>query len=285
LKYIIAKSLDGALAALQDTGTGRARVVAGATDLFLQEQPDRLIDISRLPELQEVTLEKGLLRVGAAVTHNAASASGLIWEKAAALAEASTLLGSPQIRNIGTLGGNVANAAPAADAAVALAALGAEAVLFDSPGRFYVKPFAGLYAGYNCSRVDSCREILAWFLIRPAGPGQGSAFLRFTARGALSLPLANAAARVTLEKGRLKEVSLVVAPAGPAPSRLKKTEALLLGSNLSGKTWSMAEESASAEVAVRGSALRCSVEYRRRLIGILAGRVLSLAAQRAQRNR
>jgi CO/xanthine dehydrogenase FAD-binding subunit len=280
VSYLIASSLEEALVSLKES-SGRARVVAGATDLFLQELPAIFIDLSRLPELTRIDCRDGIFSVGAAVTHTEAAGDVRVKENAAALSEASSLIGSPQVRNIATVGGNVVNAAPAADAAVALVALGARAVLIDLEGKMREEAVENLYAGYNRSLIDSSSEILIRLLFDQCALGEGSAFIRFAARNSLSLPMVNAAARVKVSKGRLEKVRLVAAPVKPAPTRLQNAEAMLTGKKAGEIKWSEIEAAAAADAEVRGSLLRCSEQYRRHLVGVLSARVVKKAVERA----
>ncbi len=283
MSYSIAENLERALKILHKKG-GRARVIAGGTDLFLKKPLPELVDISTVPEILGIYRDEDMLAIGAGVTHSEAAASDIIQFEAEALAEACRLVGSPQVRNMGTLGGNVVNAAPAADAAVALVALGAKAVLVNLEGFSREAAVENLYAGYNRSLVDGTSEILLRFLMAPAGEGRGSAFLRFAPREALSLPLVNSAACVRLRDNIIQEVRVVIAPVKPAPTRLIETEKLLLGKTPGPGTWHKVEFTAASETEVRGSLLRCSGEYRRHLVGILARRVLKKAVERALKN-
>lgn len=280
MSYIKVKTLKEAQTLLNEMAP-QAQVIAGGTDLFLQEMPSNLIDVSAIPELKVITENDGLLEVGAAVTHSVAATSSLLLAKATALSEACLQVGSPQVRNVGTLGGNVINAAPAADSAVALAALGAEALLADRFGNMRVTILDQLYSGFNCSAVDCSSDILVKFTFPSCSEGEGSAFTRFAARRALALPMANAAARIKIEDGVITRVALVAAPVKPAPTRFAQTEALLTGLPAIEETWLKAEKYASEEAEVRGSLLRCSADYRRHLIGVLVTRALRSAAERA----
>ena len=280
MSYLIASKLDEVLTSLRD-GSGKARVVAGATDLYLQDLPYGLVDLSALPETTVIEEKDGLVRIGAAVTHAAAANSPLVLSRARALAEGCEAIGSPQIRNIGTIGGNVVNAAPAADAAVALVGLGAEAVIIDVKGNRRQEAVENLYWEYNRSSVDSTREVMISLQFKPCSGGEGSAFTRFAARRALALPMVNAAARVKYENGLVKEARLVAAPVRPAPTRLVKTEELIIGRPVNDETISMVEKAAAEEVEVRGSLLRCSARYRLHLVGVLVARVFKTAAARA----
>ena len=280
MSYQLVTNLEQALSALKEGGE-KSRIIAGGTDLFLEKLPENLLDISALAEALVIEERDSDLLIGAAVTHSWAAASPLLCKKAQALTEACAQVGSPQVRNIGTLGGNVINAAPAADAAVALAALGAQAELIDCSGNTRIVGLEELYAGFNCSAIDSCQELLLRFIIKSGGPRSGSAFTRLAARKALALPMANAATWLRVENNCLQEVRLVVAPVKPAPMRLFKTEALLAGKPLAAESWREAAQAAMKEVEVRGSLLRCSANYRRHLVGVLVERVLENAAGRA----
>ncbi len=280
MSYLIAGSLEEALTTLRDS-KGRARVVSGATDLFLRDLPYALVDITAVKEMAVIEESDQKIMLGAAVSHSKAANSSIICRQAKALSEASLSVGSPQIRNIGTLGGNVVNAAPAADAATALVALGAKAVLVDIEGQTRVEAVESLYESYNRSYVDSCTEILLRFEIESCSGGEGTAFTRFASRRALSLPMVNAAARIKIEGGFIKDLKLVAAPVRPAPTRLTKTEMLLKGMPLSDETWQQAEKSAADEVEVRSSLLRCSADYRSHLVGVMTRRALVKAVERA----
>jgi CO/xanthine dehydrogenase FAD-binding subunit len=280
MSYIKAESLEQALDLLKEYTPG-PRVIAGGTDLYLQDLPENLIDIGSIESLKMIEETEGQLEIGAAVTHNMAATSLLISKRVTALAEACSQVGSPQVRNIGTLGGNVMNAAPAADAAVALVALGAKAELIDTLRNRRCLAVDQLYAGYNCTAVDCSSEVLLKFLLNPCKEGEGSAFVRLAARRALALPMANAAARVKLTDGLISDVCLVAAPIKPAPTRLSNTENYLLGKAAVEATWHNAEIMAAEEAEVRGSLLRCTADYRKQMIGVMAGRALRTAALRA----
>ncbi len=280
MSYLIASNLDEVLTSLRDAN-GKARVVAGATDLYLQDLPYGLVDLSCLKEATVIEEKDGLVKLGAAVTHTAAANSPLVLSRARALAEGCETIGSLQIRNIGTIGGNVVNAAPAADAAVALVGLGAEAVIIDIEGNTRQEAVENLYWEYNRSVIDSTREVMISLQLKPCLDTEGSAFTRFAARRALALPMVNAAARVKLESGLVKELRLVAAPVNPAPTRLLKTEELVIGRPVNNETITMVEKAAGEEVEVRGSLLRCSARYRLHLIGVLVARALETAANRA----
>ncbi len=278
MSYLKAASLGEALHFLADS-QGCARIIAGATDLYLQGMPERALDITGIPEVKGIVEKEGLIALGSAVTHSEAESSILVQEKALALAEACAHVGSPQIRNIGTIGGNVINAAPAADAAVALVALGAKAIFIDLQGETREIEVEDLYESFNCTRVDCSREIMLRMVFRGCSENEGSAFARFASRGALALPMVNAAARVKVVDGLFQDVRLVLAPVKPAPTRLVEVEKLLQGATADEETYKRIEAAATAEVEVRSSLLRCTAEYRTHLVGVLASRVIRRAVE------
>lgn len=278
MSYLKAASMNEALAFLSDS-QGCARIIAGATDLYLKGMPERALDITGIPETRSIEEKEGFIILGSAVTHSEAAASTLVQEKALALAEACSLVGSPQIRNLGTLGGNVITAAPAADAAVALVALGAKAVFAGIRGDTGELEVEKLYESFNRTRVDCSRKIMVRLIFKACGENEGSAFERFASRRALALPIVNAAARVKISNGVFQDVRLVLAPVKPAPTRLLEVEAMLKGASVAEDTYTRIEKTAVSEVEVRSSLLRCTAQYRSHLVGVLAARVIRRAAK------
>jgi len=138
-------------AALQ-RATPSSRLLAGGTDLIRSMhqdhwEPDLLIDLSGLRELEYVRLEDGTLRVGALTTFAELQADPLVRRHARCLAEAAAQVGSAQIRNVATVGGNIANASPCADTVTALVALGADVRTIDGGGQSVVRPLEQIFVG------------------------------------------------------------------------------------------------------------------------------------------
>src|SRR5574341_639883 len=153
-EYYSVTRLDEAIDILAGRGE-RARIVAGATDLILEMERgvrtgiDTLIDITRLPNLDQIVLdEDGTIHMGALVTHNACAASNLIVERAFPLARAAWEVGAPQIRNRGTVAGNLITASPANDTITPLVALDASVTLASVRGERTIE-LADFYSGYR----------------------------------------------------------------------------------------------------------------------------------------
>jgi CO/xanthine dehydrogenase FAD-binding subunit len=286
-EYLVPTSLEEALAMLKEC-QGQARVIAGGTDLIIQLKKKEvtarcLVDVTHLDELKGIALEDGFIRVGACVTHQELASSSLIRERAAALAEGAWQVGSPQIRNVGTVGGNIVNAQPAADTVVPLMALEAEVEVVAATGTRR-EPLGGLCLGPGQCTVDATAEILTSVRFRALGPNQGSAFERLAKRKALSLPILNAAAVVTLNEGEdtFQEVRLAVGPVGPTPSRALNAEEALRGAAVEAHTIAAALELAAQEAQPRSNPLRGSQEYRQEMVKVLLRRSVERAVQMAR---
>jgi CO/xanthine dehydrogenase FAD-binding subunit len=286
-KYLFPASLDVALSMLADH-EGQARVIAGGTDLVAQlKKKERkvrcLVDVCRLPELKGIDREDDLIRIGAAVTHQELAVSPLLQEQACVLAEGAAAVGSPQIRCMGTVGGNIVNAQPAADTAIPLLALGAEAEIADRSGRRR-EPLEDLYVRPGESKVDASSEIVVALRFPALGDHRGSAFARLAKRRALSLPILNAAVVVHLEgEGTiLKDVRLALGPVALTPFRAHKAEEALRGRPVDEEILASALEMASQEAQPRSNPLRGSAEYRREMVSVLLRRAFERAVAAAQ---
>lgn len=275
-------SLDECLAALR--GDGAARVVAGGTDLLPQLKngllrPARLVDLSGVPELR--ALERGpdgSLRLGSALTARALERAPEPTIAERALVDAAALIGSLQIRNLATVGGNLCNAAPSADLAPPLLALDATAVIAGPGGQRRVL-LSEFFLGprQTCLAPD---EVLVGLVIPPRPAASGSAYLRHTPRRELDIAVAGAAAALTLVDGRCRGVRLALAAVAPTPLRVPEAEAALEGEAPVPPLLERAAELAAA-AARPISDQRGSAEYRRHLVRVLTRRALEQALARA----
>jgi carbon-monoxide dehydrogenase medium subunit len=317
--YHVPTSLDEALNLLARYD-GRARLVAGGTDFFLDLQSDyyegkrpfydALIDVTRLAEAKDIRADGDWLVIGCAVTHAQIVASALIQKHATALAEACGVIGGPQVRNVATLVGNVAHALPAADGTLALMALGAEALVANSKfvirnSKFKIqnsksairnpqsaiecRPLASLFRGPGESAVDATREMIVAVRFRPTGEGEGSAFARVMRPQGIALPILGMAARGKIEIRNsefvIRDVAISAGPVAPVPFRATRTEEFLRGREFSDETLERAAEVLLSEAQPRTSAHRATKEYRVELLPVLLRRTLTNAVGRAQTHR
>ncbi len=286
-QYHVAASVEQALGWLADYG-GAAQVVAGGTDLLLEIQQGShpkaaaLVDITRVPELTSIHAEADMLTLGAGVTHNAIVAHAVIRAQATCLAESCGVVGGPQVRNVATIGGNVAHALPAADGTLSLVALDAQAELASAEGRTWL-PIGDLFLGAGKSRVNPAQELITRFRFKLAAAGEASAFKRIMRPQGVALPILGCAAWVQLdaERERFTAVRLVIAPTAPTPIRAAEVEAFLIGKPANAETLQMAADLARQTLTARTSKYRATAEYRSQMIALLARDALTTALERA----
>ena len=285
-QYLQPRSLPEALEMLAEN-RGKALAIAGGTDVIplLRRgdlQADVLVDLMGLPHMKGIESEGEFISLGGLVTHAQVSSSALIREKAGLLADAAGALGSPQIRNVATLAGNLVSGQPAADTSIPLLALNAEVTIVSRAGEREI-PLNQFFLDQGKTVLDGRREIMTRIRFRGLGKNQGGCYLRLSQRKALTLPILVLAAVVTVdpEKKTIREAAIALGPVAPTPFRASRTEARLRGAAISGETFRMAAQSASEESSPRSSLLRGSEEYRREMVKVLVHRGLGRAVENA----
>jgi carbon-monoxide dehydrogenase medium subunit len=285
--YLQPGSVEEALAALAHA-PGPVAVIAGGTDLLLDLEAGRhppvasLVDITAIPELGQIRLEADALWIGAGAPLARIVSDPAVQSGAACLVEACRLIGGPQVRNVATLGGNVAHALPAGDGTIALLALEARALLASAAGRRWV-PLPELFAGPGRPAFDRQRELLVGFRLPVGGERIGTAFQRVMRPMGVAIAILNMAAWVQAGlDGTLQDVRLAIGPAGPRPLRARRTEAALRGRRLDRQAVSEATLALREEVRLRTSRHRASIAYRDHLLPVLLGRTLDAAYRRAR---
>lgn len=280
---------------------GRARVVAGGTDLLVDTQGefyeghpphfDALVDVTHIAGANEIRDEGEWIVVGCGVTHTQIIESALIQKRATALTEACDVVGGPQVRNVATLVGNVAHALPAADGTVALMVLNAEAQvarIVGANGGLPVRewrPLASLFRGPGESAIDATREMIVALRFRPTRDGEASAFNRVMRPQGVALPILGMAIKVKSKKLKdksvLEEVAISAGPVAPIPFRAKRTEEFLRGKIYSDDLIRDAAEILLGEAQPRTSAHRATKEYRVELLSVLLAQTMRAAIERA----
>lgn len=285
-QYLTPQSLADALQMLADGG-GRARVIAGGTDVVpelrrREHQGGILVDISRLPDLDGIAQEGEEIVLGARVTHAQAAASPLLREKAGLLAQGCAAVGSPQIRNLGTLGGNLVSGQPAADASIPLLALDATVSIASLEGEREV-PLTEFFLDVGKTVLHPSREIMTHIRFQALGENQGSCYQRLSKRKALSLPMLVCAVVVKLDAAAktIEEAAIALGPVAPVPFREVRTEESLRGVVASRPVIEEAANNASSWCSPRDSLLRGSCDYRQEMVKVLVQRGLLRALQQA----
>jgi carbon-monoxide dehydrogenase medium subunit len=266
---------------------GKARIIAGGTDVIplLRRgdlRADALIDITRLPHMNGIEADGDFICLGGLVTHAEVCSSALIRERAGFLAEAAAALGSPQIRNVATVAGNLISGQPAADTSIPLLALNAKVKILSRAGEREIA-LTEFFLGQGQTALDGSREILAQIRFPALRKNQGACFLRLSMRKALALPMLVAATVVTIdpEKKTIKDAAIAIGPVAPTPFRALKTEAKLRGLPISQGTMERAAQSAFEEANPRSSLLRGSLEYRKEMVKVFVKRGLGRALANA----
>ena len=250
--------------------------IAGGTDLIPQFKEEgceskHLVDLSLIRELNGIKMEDNLVTIGPMTTQTQAISSKLIEEKAPALHDAVNLMGSNQIRNRATIGGNLCNASPAADTAPPLLVHGAEVKLTSLEDSRWI-PLTDFFAE-ECTALDP--DELMTSIRFPVVHG-ASSFQRIGRRRGFTLSVLNLAVYVKRDGKNLSEVKIAVGAVAPTPIMLGKVERELEGMRMDASLLEQAGRMVSEAVNPRDSA-RSSAEYKREMAGVLAKKALSAA--------
>ena len=287
--YFEPTSLDEAGGLLRE-GKGARKPLAGGTDIVIQLRrrvvsPEGLVNLKRIPELSGWACEPGQgLRLGACTPMRDLETSAAVGERFPSIREALRVVGSLQLRNIASVGGNLCNASPSADTAPPLMVLGATASLWTDDQRETV-PVEDFFKGPGASVLGTGGLLVAVEVPEPA-PLTGDAFERFTPRSAMDIAIASAAAAVTLDAAgqKVQAVRIALGAVAPTPIRAPGAEDLVRDKVPTPKLLEWAGAAAMEECRpiddIRGSA-----NYRKELIRILVQRVLRQAVERARAGR
>ncbi|HUU81555.1 MAG TPA: FAD binding domain-containing protein [Acidobacteriota bacterium] len=284
--YLLPQSLEEALDMLAEY-KGRARVVAGGTDVIPQLrrkdlEVEVLVDITRLKGMGTIDEDGSKITLGGLVTHAQVASSPLIKEKARLLAEGGGWVGSPQIRNIATVAGNLVSGQPAADTSIPLLALNAS-VAIATKGAERRVPLSEFFLDTAKTVLDPTKEILTRIQFNPLKENQGGCYLRLSKRKALALPMLVCAIVVKVDptKKVFEEAAIALGPVAPTPFRAARTEAQLRDAPISEDTLRVAAETARLESSPRDSCLRGSCDYRQEMVEVFVRRGLRKALERA----
>ncbi|HXJ79701.1 MAG TPA: xanthine dehydrogenase family protein subunit M [Candidatus Methylomirabilis sp.] len=276
-------SLDECVKILAERG-GQARLVAGGTDLLPQMKngvvrPALVVDLSGVARVHQIQSGNGRgLRIGAAVTARELEVSPTLRGAYLALAESAALIGSLQVRNLASVGGNLCNAAPSADMAPPLIALDAEAVIAGPGGERRV-PILEFFTGVR-KTVLAPDELLVDLSVPSPGRHSGGQYLRHTPRRELDIAVVGVASQLTMTDGRCTKARIALAAVAPTPIRAIRAERSLEGQPVTPESIEQAAALA-VEAAAPISDQRGSAEFRRHLVRVLTRRTLTTALQRA----
>lgn len=261
-------------------------LLAGGTDLLvkmkeklLRPMPNTIVDMNQVSGLREIKEQEGWLWIGSLVSHSMAADSAIIKDKAIVLAEAAGQVGSPQIRNMGTIGGNICNASPAADTVPALLVLAAEAEVQGPGGRQEIA-LVNFFQGPGRTSL-SAGQFISQVKIRQIEQGEGAAFLKLGKRKALAIAIINCAVWLKITAGSIAAVRIAMGSVAPTAIRLYEVERWLLGKR--------ADESVFAQAGIIAGQMikpiddvRSTARYRSGVAKVLVFRSLAAAFARSQ---
>lgn len=254
------------------------RILAGGTDFILQMKhglvhPSLVIDIKKVPELNALEWsEHNGLHIGAAVPLNRILTFKELKEKFGILFQACSLIGSLQIKNRATIGGNICNAAPSADSAPALLCLNAS-VRLDSAGGTRSLPLEEFFLAPG-KTAASKNELMVEITIPNPPDHSAGCYMRHTTREEMDIAVAGVGSFIVLSPdNRLQEVRIALGAVAPTPLRARQAEAVLEGKAVTAELIEGAATAAASEAAPI-SDLRGSAEFRRELVRVLTRRTL-----------
>lgn len=275
--YIATTSVIETLESL-DHYQSNARLIAGATDLMLEfergirNDVSTIIDISRIPDQNNIYIDADRnIHLGFLVTHNQCIASKLLHENAYPLVQACWEVGSPQIRNRGTISGNLVTASPANDTISPLMAMGAQLILQSLHGKRVV-PLQDFYLGVR-KTVMQPDEMLTEIVFPAIGESQTGYFIKFALRKAQAISLLNIAILLSFNGGEVVDSKITLGAVAPVIVHATEAENFLIGKKLDEETINQAGQLAKLS-AKPISDIRSSAAYRKTMVKVLTKRAL-----------
>lgn len=266
---------------------GDGTIVAGGTDLLVSmkkgmSSPRNLVGIARIPELCHSERTDARLLLGSCVTVSQLLELQIVREHAPLLAHAGRVLGSPQIRNRATIGGNLVTARPAADLPPALMAIGAAVQLRGEHGEREVS-LENFFRGPG-ETVITPDEIVTRVIVNVSPPHTGTDYIKLGHRQTCEICISSVASRITLDApdGAIQEVKIVLGAVAPSVIRATAAENVLKGESPGATLFKEAGSTAAQKDARPISDTRGSAEYRQAIVAVLVERALTAAFQRAR---
>ena len=260
-----------------------AQLLAGGTDLVIgmkayTETPQSVISLQKISGLAGITTDTdNSITIGAMTKVREVELSEDVQKHHTALAEGAAEIGSIQIRNLATIGGNIAHASPAADTVAGLLVADAQVNIASADGERTV-PIDELFTGPGQTVLKS-GEIITQF--RLPNPPSGSHYIKHKIREVMDLAFIGVASAVNLDNGTITDARIGLAAVAPTPIRATEAENLLKGKEITPELLQQAGEAAAA-AASPISDLRCSAEHRREMVDVLTRRTLQHALGRAR---
>jgi CO/xanthine dehydrogenase FAD-binding subunit len=276
-KYKIPKTIEEACDLLW-RAEGKAKIIAGGTDLVIglrngDHAPPFIIDITRIEELRKIEEINGSVSIGAAATHSEIASASLVKKYGKVLSDAASEIGSPQIRNLGTVGGNIVNASPAADTLPPLMVLNAMGRVASKEGIKEV-PLVHLFKGPYQTNLKP-HELLVQIIFPKLSSEVRSSFVRLARRDAMAIARMSVAIVLQIEKRkhRIENICISVGSVTPIPQRMSEAEAFLKGKSPDEEFLQKASLKIS-ETMIQQSGIRPSTSYKKPVVEALFMRAM-----------
>ena len=286
-EYLYPNSIEEALDLLH-SGSGQTRIIAGGTDVLPDIRkgkitPKNLIDITRIPGLDQIEIMEDHVKVGAAVTFAEIKDHHYLQEHVHVLVEAARSVGTPAIQHAATWAGNIVQAMPAADGAIAALTLEAEAYLVDNQGGKWHN-VEDLFRGPGVSTVDPSQQIISHLRFPLPKTPWGTGWQRIGRRPSLVLPILNCAVKLVLDSEckSITKARIALGPIASVPTRAVRAEAALAGQKPTRENFMLAAQIAKEDSHPRSSINRASRAYRLTIIPTLVSQALMIAANHVQ---
>ena len=280
--YHLPGSLEEAVALLEQLGD-QAKILAGGHSLipamrFRLAMPENLVDINGITDLSYIREEGGWLAIGALTRESALEESSIVQDRYPLLADTALVIGDPLVRNLATVGGNLAHADPANDHPATMLAYGAEIVVHGPKGARTI-PVDEFFTGLFETSMAS-NEILTEIRIPEPGPGSGGAYLKFE-RKVGDYAISAAAVQLTMNGDTCTNIRIGLTNVSPTPMRATAAEEVLTGKAVTEELIEAAGQ-AAGEQSDPSPDLRGSVEYKRDLTRVMTKRAVRKAMERAK---
>ena len=282
-KYEEAYTVEEAISLLQ--ANPKAVLISGGSDVLIKLHEGRmpeaeLVSIHGIPELKGVKMEEdGTLVIGSGTSFTQVTRSPIIQQHIPVLGEAVDMVGGPQVRNIGTIGGNVCNGVTSADSASTLFALNAR-LRIQGPEGERVVSIHDFYKGPGKVALNHADILTAILVTKDNYEGYGGHYIKYAMRGAMDIATLGCVVVCKVKGKQVEDFRLALGVAGPTPMRCPKTEELVKGRAFDEKLLEEVGQSAITEVNPRTS-WRASKEFRLQLVEELSKRAFAEAYRKA----
>jgi len=283
--YLQPESVEEAVNMRQKYGE-KSIYIAGGTDVLpkMRKQsgpvPPALISLKGIAGLNNICDEEGAVKIGALVTHRELERSALSGQRFPVLADAVSQIGSVQIRNVATIGGNLCSSLPSADTSSPLLVLNAAVKIFSLSRGEYIIDLKEFFVSSG-KNILKANELLEEIIIPKPEPNSGGAYYTISRRNAMELPLLGAAVYLVMnEAGQCKEARISLTTCAPTPLKTEEAAMDLVGKEINEETLYAAGKAAARDASPRRGSFRCDSDYRIDMIPVVVKRAGMIAFKR-----